>query len=454
MLLISFIIALIFVPYSLALPAIFVSGYSSTINAFSFNGQGTIQPLPSSTGPNAPSFLAFHPTLNIVYALDETTQGTVSSYSVISGTNLKFINKVSSGGQGPAYLSVHKNGLFVYVANYGNGNVGVINLYSNGSLGAVTSVTGGTNSHMAVTDPTGKYLFVPCKGADNVAQFIIQPNGNLVRNSPGSMTTPAGSGPRHIEFHPTKNNVYLINELSSTLMTLSYNPSTGTMSILQTLSSVPSTFKGYNTGAEVHVSPNGQFVYVSNRGHNSIGIFSVQTDGTLQSVGWETGGGSINTPRDFTIDPTGKFIWVTNQGANSLTGFSINLSGTLTKLYNTALNINQPSFVGVWNTRVNGDNNGLETTSRSTQIQTPSSAQTTRIPIVSSSVGTRVNSGKTSVRDETSKPSTTQREIGSSIDNESTTTQEMENTVQETINTSSQLSFVATLIFVFVLFQC
>jgi 6-phosphogluconolactonase len=327
---------------------VFISGYSSSITASSISNQGTLQTLSTSTGPSAPSFLAFHPSLNILYALDEN-KNTVSSYSINNVTgSLSFINQVSSGGQGPAYVSAHKNGRLVFAANYGNGNLGVINIDSTGKLGAVTTVIAGAHAHMAVVDPSGKYLFVPCLGANNVSQFVILDNGTVVRNAIGAMATPSGSGPRHLEFHPSKDIAYLINEVGSTVMTLAFNPSAGTFSIIQTLSNIPSNFTNTNTGAEIHVTPNGRYVYASNRGHNSLAIYSVQSDGTLQSLGWETGGNSINTPRDFTIDATGKFILVANQNANTVTGFSINQDGSLTKLYNNMVNVTQPSFVGEW----------------------------------------------------------------------------------------------------------
>jgi len=201
---------------------------------------------------------------------------------------------------------------------------------------------------MAVVDPSGKYLFVPCLGANNVSQFVILDNGTVVRNNLGAMVTPSGSGPRHLEFHPSKNVAYLINEVASTLMTLAFNPSTGTFSIIQTQSNIPSNFTMTNTGAEIHVTPNGQYVYASNRGHNSLAIYSVQSNGMLKPLGWETGGNSINAPRDFTIDTTGKFILVANQNANTVTGFSINQDGSLTKLYNNMVSVTQPSFVGEW----------------------------------------------------------------------------------------------------------
>jgi 6-phosphogluconolactonase len=336
---------------SIQAPFLFVSGYSKTINAFNFDlTKGTISNLPSSIGPNAPSFVAYHPTLSILYALNEETSGTISAYSIATDGTLKFLNSVSSAGQGPAHLSVHKSGKYLYSANYGNGNVGFITLNANGYLGTVKTVTGGANAHMAVSDPSGKYLFVPCKGANQIVQFVIQSDGSLVRNNPAVMTTANGAGPRHIDFHPTRNNAYLINELSNTVQTLVLS-SSGTLTSIQTLSSLPPNFGGYSSGAEIQVSPNGKFVYVSNRGHNSIGIFSIKSDGTLQSVKWETGNGEINTPRAFSIDPTGKFLLVANQGSNTITGFSINADGTLTKMY-TKATISQPSFVQVWQTPV------------------------------------------------------------------------------------------------------
>jgi len=312
------------------IPAVFVSGYNPTITAFTFSAQGELQSIANSTGPSQPSWLAFHPTLNILYALNENGNR-VTQYAISNGA-LTQANQVSSGGSGPAHLMVHKNGKFLYTANYGNGNVGFVPLDTNGNLGNVTIYTAGGQAHMVITDPSGKYLFVACKAANYIAQYVIQQNGELVPNSPATMPTAAGAGPRHLDFHPNGKYVYLINELSSTVQTLVYN-SNGTLSSIQTISSIPNGVTG-NTGAEIRVSPDGQFVYTSNRGHNSIAIFSVRVNGTLALVGHETGGGDISTPRAFTIDPTGKFLLVANQGKNTITVFSINSStGTLTKMY-------------------------------------------------------------------------------------------------------------------------
>eukprot|EP01119_Soliformovum_irregulare_P011744 TRINITY_DN2974_c0_g1_i1.p1 TRINITY_DN2974_c0_g1~~TRINITY_DN2974_c0_g1_i1.p1 ORF type:complete len:453 (-),score=81.18 TRINITY_DN2974_c0_g1_i1:31-1389(-) len=329
---------------------VYISGYSSTISAYTPDS-ASLQPLSTSAGPNQPSFMAFHPTLSVVYAIDESAS-TVTAYTIGSTGSLTKMNSISSGGSGPAHISVHPSGKWIYTTNYGSGHLSVATTAADGSIGTqIFNEISGTNAHQAITDPLGKYLFVVCKGSDYIVQYVINSDGTVTRNNPATCTFPGGSGPRHIAFHPSRNMVYLITELSNQVITLTYTPSTGTLYGAQALSSLPSSFTGGSTGGEIQVSSNGAFVYASNRGHNSIGIWSVKNDGTLTSVGWETGGGDINVPRHFSINPSGTIMYVANQNGNSITIFSIvSSTGLLNKATTMTMptSNSQPSFVQTW----------------------------------------------------------------------------------------------------------
>lgn len=198
-------------------------------------------------------------------------------------------------------------------------------------------------AHQLFTDPTNRFVYVPCKLDDEVAQFSFSA-GMLTPLSPAAMSTDAGAGPRHLALHPTLPRAYLINELSSTLQTLDVSAS-GTLSSLQTLPTLPSTFTMANTTAEVAVHPNGQFVYGSNRGHNSIATWRVDAvTGLLTFVAHTPTGGT--TPRHFSLDPLGNWMVVGNQGSNTLTVFRVNpTTGALTSV-GAPVTVTAPAFAG------------------------------------------------------------------------------------------------------------
>jgi len=298
----------------------------------------------TTANPN-PSYLVFHPTLDLVFALNEDSPGAVFSFSInrTSGA-LNQINTVPSGGDGPAHISIHKNGKWLFVSHYTNGIISVLNVKTNGSIDTTplfTELAGG-KAHHAITDSEGKYLFVVCLDADYIVQYIINSDGTLKRNTPATVSFPIGTGPRHMTFHPSANFVYVLSETSNQVFTLAYNANGGTLTIVQNVSSLPSTFNGTSYGAEIQTD--GNFVLVSNRGYNSIGVFSIddKTSGLIKPSNWVTD--NINWPRHFTFDPTKKFVLVANQRSNNAVVFSYSngvLSGS--KVVTTRT---QPSFIG------------------------------------------------------------------------------------------------------------
>ena len=291
------------------------------------------------------SFLAFHG--NFVYAVASGNR--VGAYSLDPATaGLTFINDVAAGGTGPTHLTVDEKGAFVLVASYTSGDIAVMPVQGNGGLGAASqTLQAGANAHQIETDPTNKYVVVPCLGDDKVAQYAFDATtGMLTANAVPSLATANGAGPRHLAFAPDGKHAYLINELNSTLSALAYDAATGRLSELQTVSTRASGATGTNTGAEVVVHPNGTFVYGSNRGDNNIAVFSIDaTSGMVTLVENESTQGM--TPRNFTIDPSGSFLYAANQNSGTVVPFAIDK--TTGRLSPTAspINVPTPQFVGI-----------------------------------------------------------------------------------------------------------
>ena len=329
----------------------YASGYGPNIALYSVDpvtgalgSKGTV----AAFGAN-PSFLAVNRGVTNLYAIDENATGRVGAYAIDGATGaLAFLNAVSSGGNGPAHVSVDATQAHVFVANYGDGAVAVLPVIAGGKLGAATDTkTVGANAHMIVADPSNQYVFVPCKGADYIAQFLFDATaGKLTPNATAHVATAAGAGPRHLAFHPGGKLAYLINENNSTMTAFSLDGATGRLAPIETQSTLPAGFAGANTGAEVWVHPSGAFVYGSNRGHDSVVVFAIDAvTGKMTLKGHTKTGGT--TPRDFTIDPTGAFLFAANQGSNTIVPFKIDaVLGTLTTTA-SSVSVTSPSFVGV-----------------------------------------------------------------------------------------------------------
>ncbi|HEX3345917.1 MAG TPA: lactonase family protein, partial [Polyangiaceae bacterium] len=287
----------------------YASGYAPDITQYTVDPQTGALGAPSSmlaAFGTAPSFLAVDAEARHLYAVDESTPGQVGAYAIDPSTGaLTFQNAVASGGDGPPYVGV--DGPWVFVANYTSGTVAVLPVKSDGSLGtAVDTESPGMLAHMIVADPTGHFVFVPCKGSDYVAQYRFDAaTGKLTPNAVPTMPTAKGAGPRHLAFHPSGSVAYLIDETASTMSRLALDVAHGTLSIVQTVSTLPVGFTGTNTAAEVHVHLSGRWLFGSNRGDDSIVVFAVDPGtGKLTHKGHTKTGGAH--PRDFTLDPTGR----------------------------------------------------------------------------------------------------------------------------------------------------
>jgi 6-phosphogluconolactonase len=301
---------------------------------------GALTYVSRAAGTINPSFLALSPRKDRLYAVNELTEdlgphGTVSAFAIDPATKgLSFLNKRSTHGLAPCYVSVDRTGRYVLVANYLGGNVCVLPVVEDGRLGEATAVVGhqgsgphphqdGPHAHSIMPDLHNGYVIALDLGTDQILVYRLDlARGTLAPgDSPGVQLAP-GSGPRHLAFHPAGAFAYAINELNSTITTFAYDHERGALETLQTVSTLPEDFSGQNYCADVQVAPSGRFVYGSNRGHDSIAIFAVDREtGRLSTVGHEPTGGA--TPRNFVIDPTGTFLLVANQDSDTVVTFRV-----------------------------------------------------------------------------------------------------------------------------------
>ncbi|MDT0343540.1 lactonase family protein [Streptomyces litchfieldiae] len=273
-----------------------------------------------------PSFLALSASGRVLYAVNETRDGTVSAFALDEdGAVLGSLGTASSGGASPCHLSVHPLGGHLFTANYESGTIAVVALREDGGPGEVTQVvqhTGsgpdperqtGPHAHMVLPDPGGERLFAVDLGTDSVHVYAFDPGpGTLTRESELKMTP--GSGPRHLAPHPGGRAVYVVGELDCTLTTCAYDPGTGALTPLATVSALPpGTPSDGAIAAGVRVSADGRFVYASVRGQDSVAVFAVEEeDGTaLRLLSHHPAGG--RTPRDLYLDEARSRVYVANQ---------------------------------------------------------------------------------------------------------------------------------------------
>lgn len=290
----------------------------------------------------SPSFLAVHPSGKYLYAVGEVSNvgakktGSVSAFAIDTASGmLRPLNQQTSGGAGPCHLDVDRAGQVVLVANYGGGSVQALPIKDDGSLGEPGSFIQHEGSsvnksrqekphgHAINVDPSQKFAVSCDLGLDKVLIYKLDAaNAKLTPNDPPSASVAPGSGPRHLAFHPGGKFAYVINEMLCTMTAFDWDSSKGGLKEIQTISTLPGEVqKGYST-AEVYVHPSGKFVYGSNRGHDSIVVYSVdEKTGKLTLVEHQSTQGK--TPRHFGIHPSGKFLLAENQSSDSVVVFSI-----------------------------------------------------------------------------------------------------------------------------------
>ncbi len=253
-------------------------------------------------------------------------------------------------GSDPCYISVDNTGRYLLSAYYAAGHIAVHPIDEYGSLGggATEWIATRHRAHCAQTDATNSYTFLPhVEDSNAIYQYRFDAStGKLTPNSPAVIEPPAGDGPRHYVFHPNGKFVYFDNEQGCSVTAYKLDPVNGTLRPFQSLSTLPEDWSGENSCAQIHMSPDGRFLYAANRGHNSIAIYSVDAvTGVLTSLGQQL---SLETPRAFGIDPTGKFMIVCGLDKGDLATYRIESSGHLTHIETRHVG-NQPMWVHITN---------------------------------------------------------------------------------------------------------
>ena len=324
---------------------------------------GKLAPAELAGEERNPSFLAIHPTQRFLYSVSEISDfegknvGGVSAFSIDSKSGrLTRLNQQSSGGEGPCHLVVDASGKNVLVANYGGGSVAVLPINDDGKLSPPSSTIkhegssvdkkrqGAPYAHSINLDVSNQFAYAADLGLDKVLIYRFDAKQHrLVANDPAAGVVAAGSGPRHSALHPSGTDLFVNNELSSTVTSFARDAVSGALKEIQTLSTLPQATPG-NSTAETVVHPNGRFVYVSNRGHDSLAIFKIdEANGRLTALGHHSTGGK--TPRNFNIDPSGTFVLAANQDSNTVVVLKIHPeTGALSDTGN-AIDVGRPVCV-------------------------------------------------------------------------------------------------------------
>jgi 6-phosphogluconolactonase len=318
---------------------------------------GTLAVVGKAPGVDNPSYVALHPSGRYLYAANEVgdfdgkSSGAISAFAIDLATGgLTLLNQQASHGAAPCHLCVDQTGQYVLAANYGGGSAVVLPVQADGRLSEASDVIqhhgssvnprrqGEAHAHSINLDPANQRAYVADLGLDKIMIYRLDlAQGKLSPNNPPWAQVKAGAGPRHFAFHPNGRYAYVINELDSTITAFAYDEAHGSLTDLQTLSTLPDDFSGTSHCADVHVHPSGKFVYGSNRGHDSIAIFTVdQATGKLNPAGHESTQGKV--PRNFAIDPTGAYLLAANQNSDNIVIFKIDQdTGRLTPTGQTAM---------------------------------------------------------------------------------------------------------------------
>lgn len=339
---------------------------SKGIYAFEFDSaSGELTSLGVAAETGNPSFLAIDPSRRFLYAVNEiqkykdASSGSVSAFAIESPKGgkatgkLQFLNAVASRGADPCYIVFDKTGKYALVANYSGGSVAVFPVQSDGRVGEATAFVQhagsgadrerqeGPHGHWIETTPDNRFAIAVDLGLDELLVYRFDPKkGTLTPNNPPYAKLDPGAGPRHLAFHPNGKYAYVVNELQSTITAFDYDARRGVLTKQKTVSTLPKDFSGTNDTAEIAVHPSGKFLFASNRGQDTIALFSIdEKTGAIALVdSFPTQG---KTPRNFQIDPTGKFLFVANQNTDNIVVFRIDSNGRLTAIKQT-LQVSKP----------------------------------------------------------------------------------------------------------------
>ncbi len=342
---------------------------SEGIYLYRFNsGDGSVSAVDTVSGIENPSYLTLSPDYKSLYAVNEladSSEATVSSFSFDAESGeITFLNRYSSRGGAPCYVSTDNTGNAVFAANYVGGSLAMFPVGENGALQEAKTVIQHDGSsvnanrqesphvHCTIISPDNSILFAADLGTDKLTGYDYDVETNTLSTEPAVVfQTEEGAGPRHLTFHPNGRYVYLVNELNGTVDAFTY--SEGTLEAIQTVSTLPDNYEGAVSGADIRVSPDGRFLYVSNREDlNNLVIYAIDgANGQINKVGEESSGGVH--PRNFMIDPTGTFLLVANRHSDNIVIFERDRETGLLTATGTEVEVSQP--VSLQMAPVNGE---------------------------------------------------------------------------------------------------
>ncbi len=289
-------------------------------------------------GIHRPLYTTTNPTQQYLYVADLVPKqnDAIAAYAINAKTgDLQFLNSKPSGGKVPCYVNISPDHHAALVANYSNGTVSLLNLESDGKIGQtlVTQEHQGhsvhpkrqktSHPHSFQFSPDGRFALAADLGTDRIVIYRVNAKNNTLQpNDPPYFTTPPGSGPRHLVFDSTGTQAFATTELDNTILSMRYDPQAGTLKLIEVISMLPQGTTADSYAADLHIHPNGKFLYASNRGTDNIVIMSIDpASGKLEVVGHEPTQGSF--PRGFAIEPTGRFLYVANERSDNVVVFKI-----------------------------------------------------------------------------------------------------------------------------------
>ena len=313
--------------------------------------QGTFAEMTLLVEATNPSFITISRDGEKIFAVSETRSGHVSSYVWnTDGTGLRLVNSQPTQGDDPCHLELNPQQDLLAVANYTSGSISVFNVSPSGEIkpspkffqllgsGPVKPNQDSPRGHCVKFDANGQFLYAVDLGADKIISYPIR-NGEVL-DMVSSFALDPGDGPRHLIFDPTRDWAYLVNELSSTVVSLQIDHRTGVFKKLDKVSTLPADFAGKNYCADIHITKNGKYLFASNRGHHSIAVFSISETGQLVCIGIEPVQGEW--PRNFTLTPDEKFILVANQNTDNITVFSLDRESGALAFTGSEMEVSKP----------------------------------------------------------------------------------------------------------------
>ncbi|MDA0283617.1 MAG: lactonase family protein [Planctomycetota bacterium] len=328
----------------------FAAGEQGAIHAFRFDSKtGALKPQHRTTDVQHPFFLVISPDGRFLYSIDTESFGGkedefVAAYAIKDRTGkLERLNQQSAKGSASCYLDIDPTGKTVVLANYSSGSVAALPVLEDGSLGEAASFVQHAGSsvdpkrqkapyaHSIVISPDNRFALAADLGTDKILAYHLDAGTAklTVNEAQSSASVAPGSGPRHLTFHPNGKSVYLINELKNTVTFFSYEPASGKLTSQQTIATLPANFDGVSHTADIRITPDGKFLYGTNRGHDSVAIFRIGEDGMLSLINIERSLGK--GPQNLLITPDGQWLLCANMPGNSVVVFRIDsASGELT----------------------------------------------------------------------------------------------------------------------------